>query len=225
MVAEAPEFEAIPVVSPDGEIEEKQEEVLGGGLLEGVGHVLRSPYLLGLAALIALFAIVSTFLYFQLIAIVESEMAGDDVGQTRLFAVMEVVVQSLTLVTQVFLTGRILKWFGLGFGASRPSGRQPGRIRDSCDGTDPDGRGLCSRCCAAPQTSRFSVRRERSSTPLSREPTSTRRRTSTIPSSTALLIRSVPGPTPPWVGWASVSRDSPYRCSLFPPFGCFSPFG
>ncbi len=114
VVAEAPEFEAIPVVSPDGEIEEKQEEVLGGGLLEGVGHVLRSPYLLGLAALIALFAIVSTFLYFQLIAIVESEMAGDDVGQTRLFAVMEVVVQSLTLVTQVFLTGRILKWFGLG---------------------------------------------------------------------------------------------------------------
>ena len=41
-------------------------------------------------------------------------MTGDDVGQTRLFAVMEVVVQSLTLVTQVFLTGRILKWFGLG---------------------------------------------------------------------------------------------------------------
>ncbi len=41
-------------------------------------------------------------------------MAGDDEGQTQLFAVMEIVVQSLTLVTQVFLTGRILKWLGLG---------------------------------------------------------------------------------------------------------------
>ena len=94
--------------------EAKQEEVLGGGLFEGMTRVIRSPYLLGLASLIALFAIVSTFLYFHLIAIVEEVMAGDDAGQTRLFAVMEVAVQSLTLVTQVFLTGRILKWLGLG---------------------------------------------------------------------------------------------------------------
>ncbi len=114
VAAEDPEFEAARLIPVDVETEEKQEEVLGGGVLEGVAHVARSPYLLGLAALIALFAIVSTFLYFHLIAIVEDVMAGDDVGQTRLFAVMEVVVQSLTLVTQIFLTGRILRWLGLG---------------------------------------------------------------------------------------------------------------
>ena len=114
VVAEEPEFEVARAAPVDVETEEKQEEVLGGGVLEGVAHVVRSPYLLGLAAFIALFAIVSTFLYFQLIAIVEDVMAGDEVGQTRLFAVMEVVVQSLTLVTQVFLTGRILRWLGLG---------------------------------------------------------------------------------------------------------------
>ena len=114
VVAEQPEFEVARAAPVDVETEEKQEEVLGGGVLEGVAHVVRSPYLLGLAAFIALFAIVSTFLYFQLIAIVEDVMAGDEVGQTRLFAVMEVVVQSLTLVTQVFLTGRILRWLGLG---------------------------------------------------------------------------------------------------------------
>ena len=112
--SEEPEFEAPPVGPLDMETEEKQEEVLGGGVLEGVANVARSPYLLGLAALIALFAIVSTFLYFHLIAIVGDVMAGDDEGQTQLFAVMEVVVQSLTLATQIFLTGRILKWLGLG---------------------------------------------------------------------------------------------------------------
>ncbi len=74
----------------------------------------RSPYLLGLAALILMFAVVSTFLYFHLITIIEVAMAGDDEGQTRLFAVMEVAVQSLTLITQLFLTGRILRWLGLG---------------------------------------------------------------------------------------------------------------
>ena len=94
--------------------EERQEEVIGGGILEGVHRVARSRYLLGLAALILLFAVVSTFLYFHLLAIVEDVMAGDDEGQTRLFAVMEIAVQSLTLVTQIFLTGRILKWLGLG---------------------------------------------------------------------------------------------------------------
>ncbi len=92
---------------------QKQEEVIGGGILEGMYRVARSRYLLGLAALILLFAVVSTFLYFHLIAIVEEVMAGDDEGQTRLFAVMEVAVQSLTLITQLFLTGRILKWLGL----------------------------------------------------------------------------------------------------------------
>lgn len=114
VAAAEPEFEAEAMLVPDVETEEKQEEVLGGGLMDGVLHVIRSPYLLGLAALIALFAIVSTFLYFHLIAIIEEAMAGDDAGQTRLFALMEVAVQSLTLITQVFLTGRILKWIGIG---------------------------------------------------------------------------------------------------------------
>jgi len=114
VAAEEPEFEAERTAVPESDTEEKQEEVIGGGLLDGVVHVLRSPYLLGLAALIGLFAIVSTFLYFHLIAIVEEVMVGDDAGQTRLFAVMEVAVQSLTLLTQVFLTGRILKWIGVG---------------------------------------------------------------------------------------------------------------
>ncbi|MDE0395355.1 MAG: MFS transporter [Gammaproteobacteria bacterium] len=94
--------------------EEKQEEVIGGGILDGIRRVARSRYLLGLAALILLFAVVSTFLYFHLLAIVEDVMAGDDEGQTRLFAMMEIAVQSLTLVTQIFLTGRILRWLGLG---------------------------------------------------------------------------------------------------------------
>ena len=113
---------ATPESGPEGgvatraaaETAEKQTEVIGGGLLEGIHHVARSRYLLGLAALILLFAVVSTFLYFHLIAIVEEAMAGDDEGQTRLFAVMEVAVQSLTLITQLLLTGRILKWLGLG---------------------------------------------------------------------------------------------------------------
>jgi ATP:ADP antiporter, AAA family len=108
------EFAAEVAVPAEVETEEKQAEVMGGGLFEGVSRTLRSPYLLGLAAVMAFYSIGSTFLYFHLNAIVGEQMAGNDVGQTRLFAVIEIAVQSLTLVTQVFLTGRLLKWLGMG---------------------------------------------------------------------------------------------------------------
>ena len=94
--------------------EERDREVIGGGVLDGIRNVLRSPYLLGIAAFMALFTIVSTFLWFHLMHIVDMVFADDPEGQTRLFAIMEIAVQSMTLVTQLFLTGRILRWLGIG---------------------------------------------------------------------------------------------------------------
>lgn len=98
--------------------EEKEREVIGGGVLEGIRNVLRSPYLLGIAGFMALFTVVSTFLWFHLMHIVDLVYADDSDGQTRLFAYMEVAVQSMTLVTQLFLTGRILRWVGIGLALS-----------------------------------------------------------------------------------------------------------
>ena len=86
VAAADPEFEAARLIPITVETEEKQEEVLGGGVLEGVAHVARSPYLLGLAALITLFAIVSTFLYFHLIAIVEDVAWGPEAFVSRGFS-------------------------------------------------------------------------------------------------------------------------------------------
>lgn len=88
-------------------------EVIGGGVLDGVRDVVRSPYLLGIAALMMFFTIVSTFLYFQRIDIV-SRTLEDDAARTWLFANQEMVVQSLTAITQVFLTARMLRWLGIG---------------------------------------------------------------------------------------------------------------
>ena len=89
-------------------------EVIGGGVLEGIRRVLASPYLLGIAALMLLFTVASTFLYFQQAAIVAEAFGDDRVGRTRLFAGVDLAVNVLTLVTQVLLTGRILRWVGVG---------------------------------------------------------------------------------------------------------------
>jgi ATP:ADP antiporter, AAA family len=92
----------------------RPEAVIGGGVLDGMRDVVRSPYLLGIAALMVFFTIVSTFLYFHLMAIVAEAYEDDPIGRTRLFATMEVAVQALTLLVQLFLTGRVLTSFGLG---------------------------------------------------------------------------------------------------------------
>ena len=54
----------------------------------------------------------STLLYFEQLRIV-SETFADPTERTRVFARIDWVVQSLTVLSQVFLTGRIAKYFGV----------------------------------------------------------------------------------------------------------------
>jgi ATP:ADP antiporter, AAA family len=96
------------------QVSKKQTEVIGGGPLEGVMHVMRSPYLLGIAALMLMFTIVSTYLYFMQIAIVNEAFGDDRAARTQLFANRDLVVNAITLIVQMFLTGRILRWLGIG---------------------------------------------------------------------------------------------------------------
>lgn len=92
-----------------------ERQRIGGGIWAGLTHVARSPYLLSIGFYILLYAITSTFLYFQQSAIAQSAFASS--GERRaFFAQVDLAVNVLTLLMQVFLTGRILK--GLGIAAS-----------------------------------------------------------------------------------------------------------
>jgi len=107
---------AAPSAILDGVRSRQDERVIGGGVLDGISHVLKSPYLLGIAALMLLFTIASTFLYFQRMDIVAREFADDSVARVRLFGTIDAATNLLTLLTQLFLTGRLLRWLGVGFG-------------------------------------------------------------------------------------------------------------
>jgi AAA family ATP:ADP antiporter len=87
--------------------------IIGGRVWDGIRDVARSPYLLGIAGLMLLFTITSTFLYFQQAAIVARVFEGNPQARTRLFASVDLAVNVLTLLTQVFVTGRLLRWFGV----------------------------------------------------------------------------------------------------------------
>lgn len=85
---------------------------LGGSIVAGITHAVRSPYLLNVSGFLLLFAITSTFLYFQQAAIVSHSFA-DRGAQTAFFATIDLSVNTLTLIVQLFLTGRILVVLGV----------------------------------------------------------------------------------------------------------------
>jgi ATP:ADP antiporter, AAA family len=87
---------------------------VGGSVLAGVRLVIQSPYLLGICLLMLLFTTLATFLYFQQAYIVRAHFP-DPAQRTALFAAMDFSVNALTLATQLFLTGRIVKRLGLGW--------------------------------------------------------------------------------------------------------------
>jgi ATP:ADP antiporter, AAA family len=88
------------------------EAPIGGGVLAGITHVARSPYLANVAVFLLLFSITSTFLYFQQAAIVSGAFR-DRAAQTEFFARVDLAVNALTLVVQLFLTSRIVVMLGV----------------------------------------------------------------------------------------------------------------
>ena len=98
-----------PVLSrqPAGE-----EQPIGGSVLAGITHAVRSPYLVNVSLFLLLFAVTSTFLYFQQAGIVSRSFA-DRGAQTAFFATIDLLVNILTLLVQLFFTGRILVALGV----------------------------------------------------------------------------------------------------------------
>ena len=93
--------------------EQAAETPIGGNVLAGITHPFKSSYLMNVSAFLLLFAITSTFLYFQQAGIV-SRSFHDRGAQTAFFATIDLAVNVLTLLVQLFLTGRIVRSFGVG---------------------------------------------------------------------------------------------------------------
>jgi AAA family ATP:ADP antiporter len=104
LMATAPEPEAGDTAGDD--------RPLGGGVLDGIRTVFASPYLLGIVGYMLLYTITATFLYFQQAEIVEASFA-ERAARTVFFARIDLAVNTLTVITQVFLTGRIVRRIGI----------------------------------------------------------------------------------------------------------------
>jgi AAA family ATP:ADP antiporter len=91
----------------------KSVQPLGGGPLDGLMMILRSPYIAGITLWVALLSVAATFLYFEQAAIVAA--ASDDPAvRTRIFATVDLAVGVLTLAVQCLATGKLIQRFGVG---------------------------------------------------------------------------------------------------------------
>jgi AAA family ATP:ADP antiporter len=90
-----------------------RQRPLGGNPFAGATAVLRSPYLMGIALFVVLLATVTTFLYFEQARLVQAHFP-ERADQTRVFGLIDTVVQTLAILTQLFLTGRIARRLGVG---------------------------------------------------------------------------------------------------------------
>lgn len=85
---------------------------IGGGMWAGLTHTFRSPYLLGIAGFMLLYTVTSTFLYFQQAGIAERHFP-ERAARTVFFARVDLWVNTLTLLCQLLLAGRLLGRLGV----------------------------------------------------------------------------------------------------------------
>jgi ATP:ADP antiporter, AAA family len=85
---------------------------LSGGLFDGFVLLLRSPYLLLLALFLLLMTWISTIVYFQLGDLITKAFVSAD-ERTSAYATIELAVNSLAVLLQLFGTGRLIRRFGV----------------------------------------------------------------------------------------------------------------
>jgi AAA family ATP:ADP antiporter len=95
----------------------QSEQNIGGGAIDAISELVRSPYLMGVAAWVGLLSYAATIIYFEQAHIV-SEAVKTAGLQTRVFASIDLAVNLLTVTTQLLLTGRVLKRLGTGIAAA-----------------------------------------------------------------------------------------------------------
>ena len=102
------EFRGEHSQSPD----DAAEKPIGGKFWDGVTNICKSPYLFGLFLFIFLYTFTSTWTYFQQSELTKTGFV-DKAARTAFFAKLDLSVNTLTLLMQIFLTGRLMKFLGV----------------------------------------------------------------------------------------------------------------
>jgi AAA family ATP:ADP antiporter len=115
--ATAPPAAGAPVAgapAADSSAADSPARPIGGGILAGATRTFTSPLLLGIAAFVILLATASTFLYMEQARLVADTFTSST-ERIRVFSALDFTVQALSMLTQLFLTGRLAQRLGVTF--------------------------------------------------------------------------------------------------------------
>lgn len=98
--------------SPASTASSDPTQPVGGGLWAGLALVMRSRYLLGISLFVILLATSSTFLYFEQARLVSAAFPTR-AQQTQVFSALDATVQGLTILVQIFFSGRVARRYGV----------------------------------------------------------------------------------------------------------------
>jgi AAA family ATP:ADP antiporter len=97
---------------PGAASDESPKRPVLGNPFSGFSLVARSPYLLAISVFVILLATASTFLYIEQARLVAETFPTRE-QQVRVFGLIDFTVQALSLIAQLFITGRIAQRFGI----------------------------------------------------------------------------------------------------------------
>ena len=89
------------------------EKPIGGNVWNSVTHIARSPYLFALVLFIFIYTLTNTWANFQQVEL--TQVLTTKEARTAYFGKLDFSVNTLTVLLQVCLTSRLLKWTGVGF--------------------------------------------------------------------------------------------------------------
>lgn len=101
-----------PQATPQNPLERFDKTIGAKNPFVGFSLIAKSPYLLALCAFVLLLTAVSTFLYMEQMRIIKETFSSRE-ERVAVFATIDLVVQSLSLFIQIFLTAKIAKFFSL----------------------------------------------------------------------------------------------------------------
>lgn len=90
----------------------QQGEPIGGSIWAGIRLAFTSPYLMGICLYLFCLTTTATFLYLEQTRLIGAQIPSPE-ARTRLFAIVDLAVNVLTFMTQVFMTSRMISAFGL----------------------------------------------------------------------------------------------------------------
>ncbi len=93
---------------------DRGEDTLGGGVLDGIKLAFASPYLLTICGYVMLLQLLGNYFYLEQLRVM-SESLSSSADRTQLFAQLDLAVNTITLLSQVFITSALIRRVGLIF--------------------------------------------------------------------------------------------------------------